>query len=81
MRVLIEKKDEKLTKNEQRWRQQALESAKLLASYGKSAAVALAGRRLRVSDAEEIFLHEKGLTDHFFELIIEAERNALKRRF
>ncbi len=81
VRVLVEKKGEKLTKSEQRWQQQALRTAELLASHGKPAAVALAGRKLRVSDVEEIFWQEKGMTDHFFELIIEAERNALKRRF
>ncbi|MDH5782623.1 MAG: DEAD/DEAH box helicase [Candidatus Bathyarchaeota archaeon] len=81
IRVLVEKKGEKLTKSEQRWRKQALRTAELLASYGKPAAVALTGRRLRVSDVEEIFWQEKKLTDRLFELIIEAERNALKRRF
>jgi ATP-dependent Lhr-like helicase len=81
IRVLVEKRGGKLTKSEQRWRDQALRTAELLATYGKPAAVALAGRKLRVSDVEEIFLQEKEPTDHFFELIIEAERNALKRRF
>ncbi len=81
LRMLVEKKDEKLTANEQRWRKQAVRTAELLASYGKPAAVALAGRKLRVSDVEKLFLQEKKLTDRFFELIIEAERNALKRRF
>jgi hypothetical protein len=52
-----------------------------LASYGKPAAVALAGRKLRVSDVEEILWQEKKLSDHFYELVIEAERNAMKRRF
>jgi len=81
MRVLIEKKDEKLTRDEQKWRQQALRTAELLASYGKSAAVALAGRRVRVSEVEAILRRVKGSTDQFFELVLEAERNALKRRF
>jgi ATP-dependent Lhr-like helicase len=79
--VLVDKKGEKLTKSEQRWQKQALRTAELLASYGKPAAVALAGRKLRVSDVEKIFWQEKGQTARFFELIIEAERNALKRRF
>ncbi len=81
IRVLVEKKGEKLTKSEQTWQKQAVRTAELLASYGKPAAVALAGRKLRISDVEELFLHEKNLTDRFFELIIEAERKALKRRF
>jgi ATP-dependent Lhr-like helicase len=81
LRMLVEKKGEKLTASEQRWRKQAVRTAELLASYGKPAAVGLAGRKLRVSDVEKLFLQEKKLTDRFFELIIEAERNALKRRF
>ncbi len=79
--VLVDKKGKKLTKSEQRWQKQALKTAELLASYGKPAAIALAGRRLRVSDVEKIFLQEKRQTARFFELVIEAERNALKRRF
>jgi ATP-dependent Lhr-like helicase len=81
IRGFIEKKGEKLTKSEQKWRDQALRTAALLASYGKPAAVALAGRKLRVSDVEEIFWQEKKLTDRFYELILEAERNAMRRRF
>jgi ATP-dependent Lhr-like helicase len=80
-RVLVEKKGEKLTKSEEKWREQALRTAELLTAYGKPAAVALAGRKLRVSDVEGIFWQEKKLSDRFFELIVEAERNALKRRF
>jgi ATP-dependent Lhr-like helicase len=81
IQVLVEKKGEKLTKSEQKWREKAMRTAELLASYGKPAAVALAGRKLRVSDIEEILWQEKKLSDHFYELVIEAERNAMKRRF
>jgi ATP-dependent Lhr-like helicase len=81
IQVLVEKKGEKLTKSEQKWREKAIKTADLLASYGKPAAVALAGRKLRVSDVEEILWQEKKLSDHFYELVIEAERNAMKRRF
>ncbi len=81
IQILVEKKGEKLTKSEQKWWKQALRTAELLANYGKPAAVALAGRKMRVSDVEEIFRREKELSDQLFELIIEAERNALKRRF
>jgi ATP-dependent Lhr-like helicase len=81
IQVLVEKKGEKLTKSEQKWREKAMRTAELLASYGKPAAVALAGRKLRVSDVEEILWQEKKLSDHFYELVIEAERKAMKRRF
>ncbi len=59
----------------------AVKTAKLMSGYGKPAAVALSGRKLRVSDVKGILKEEKALSDHFFELVMEAERNALKRRF
>ncbi len=78
---LVEKKGERLTKNEKKWQGQALETAQLMSKYGKPAAVALSGRRLRSSDVEEILRKDSAFTDHFFELVIEAEKKALKRRF
>jgi len=81
VRSLVEKRGEKLTRDEDRLRNQALESAELVAKYGKPAAAALAGRRVRTPDAAQVLWEEKTLTDHFYELVIEAERNALKRRF
>ncbi len=59
----------------------AVKTARLMSGYGKPAAVALSGKKLRVSDVEKILREERELSDRFFELIIEAERNALKRRF
>ncbi len=78
---LVEKKGEKLTKIEQKWRDHALKTAKLMSRYGKPAVVALTGRRLKISDAEAILRKEEELTDNFFESVIEAERKAMKRRF
>jgi ATP-dependent Lhr-like helicase len=78
---LVEKKGERLTKIEQKWHDWALETAQLMAKHGKPAAVALSGRRLKPSEADEILRKERELTDRFFELLIEAEKKALKRRF
>jgi len=78
---LIDKKGEKLTKSEEKTKEQAMETAKLMSKYGKLAAVAFAGRKLKTSDVEKILSEEKTLSDRFFELVIDAERNALKRRF
>ncbi|RLI37687.1 ATP-dependent helicase, partial [Candidatus Bathyarchaeota archaeon] len=78
---LIEKKGERLTKEEKRLREEAIEAAKLVSKYGKVAAIALSGRRLRIDDVKGILSKESRPTDRFFELIIEAERSALKRRF
>jgi len=78
---LVDKQGEKLTKSEEKMKEWAMKTARLMSGYGKPAAVALSGRKLRVSDVEEILKQESALSDHFFELVIEAERNALKRRF
>jgi len=81
IRSLVEKKGEKLTKAEQKLLEQALETAELVTLYGKAAAVVLAGRRVRTSDALAVLRKEHVFSDRFFELVIEAERDALKRRF
>ncbi|MEM4982797.1 MAG: DEAD/DEAH box helicase [Candidatus Bathyarchaeia archaeon] len=78
---LIEKRGEKLTKSEKYLKEEAIETASLIARFGKAAAIALSGKRLRVSEVEEILAKERSLTDRFFELIVEAEREALKKRF
>jgi ATP-dependent Lhr-like helicase len=78
---LVDKRGEKLTKSETKIRRQAAKTARLLSKYGKASAVSLCGRNLQVSDAEEILKKEDALSDHFFELITEAEKNSLKRKF
>ena len=78
---LIEKKGEKLTKSEEKLRRQALQTARLIDKYGKPAVVALCARRVRASDVEEVLQKEHRLTDRFYELVLEAERKAISRRF
>ncbi|HKZ93623.1 MAG TPA: DEAD/DEAH box helicase [Candidatus Bathyarchaeia archaeon] len=80
-RSLVDKKGEKPTKSERKLLEQALETAELMKNYGKAAAVALAGRRVRTQDALNVLRKQHVLSDRFFELVIEAERDALKRRF
>lgn len=77
----VDKKGEKMTKSEQRMLEKALETAELMSDYGKAAAVVLAGRRVRAEDALSVLRKQHVLSDQFFELVIEAERDALKRRF
>ncbi len=78
---LIEKRGEKLTRSEEQLKREAVETAKLISKYGKVAAIALSGKKLKLSDVKKILSKENRLNDRFFELIIEAEREALKRRF
>ncbi len=78
---LIEKKGEKLTKDEERLRQIALETAQLIQKYGKMAAVALSTRRVQPKDLVAVLEQEPKLSDRFYELVLEAERKALSKRF
>jgi ATP-dependent Lhr-like helicase len=78
---LVEKKGLKLAKAEERLRVYALETARLVAKYGKVAALALSARKVRASDVAGVLEKEPKLDDRFYELVLEAERKALSRRF
>ena len=78
---LVEKKGEKLAKAEERLRADALQTARLVEKYGKVAAVALSARRVRALDVTGVLEQEPRLDDRFYELVLEAERKALSRRF
>jgi ATP-dependent Lhr-like helicase len=78
---LVEKKGQKLAKAEERLQAQALETARLMAKFGKVAAVALSARKVRSLDVEGILEREPRLSDRFYELVLEGERKALSRRF
>ncbi|MEM3441802.1 MAG: hypothetical protein QXV09_05890, partial [Candidatus Bathyarchaeia archaeon] len=78
---LIEKKGQRLTAAEEKLKAQALETAELLAKYGKAAAVALSARKVRPTDVASVLEKEPKLSNRFYELILEAERKALSKRF
>ena len=60
---------------------QAKEVSRLYKTFGIVALVAFAARRLRLSEVEETLNQERSLNDHFYELIMEAEREAMRRGF
>jgi ATP-dependent Lhr-like helicase len=78
---LVEKKGQKLAKAEEKLQTQALQTAELMARYGKAAAVALSARKVQSSDVAKVLEKEPKLTDRFYELVLEAERKALSKRF
>jgi len=78
---LIEKKGMKLTKSEEKLKQQALQTSQLIAKYGRTAAVALCSRRVQLSDVEMVLKKEHVLNNRFYELVLEAERKAISKRF
>lgn len=71
----------KLAPVEARIKGEISKTSKLVAKYGLAALAALSARGLAASEVEFI-LHEEGkLNQRFFELLLEAERQALRRRF
>ncbi|MEM3549651.1 MAG: DEAD/DEAH box helicase [Candidatus Bathyarchaeia archaeon] len=78
---IVEKKGEKLTKEEEKIKRQALQTARLIEQYGKIAAVALSARKVQASDVKEVLERESKLNDRFYELVLEAERKAISKRF
>ena len=78
---LLEKKGEHLAKNEEKMQASAKRTAELIERYGKPAAVAFSARRVSAADVLAVLEKEPKLSDKFFELVLEAERQALTRRF
>ncbi len=78
---LIEKRGVKLAKNEEKMQMHARQTAELIEKYGKPAAVALSGRRVSAADGKAVLEKEPKLSDKFYELVLEAERKVLNKRF
>jgi hypothetical protein len=78
---LIEKRGKKLAKTEEKMQVQSQRTVKVIEKYGKVAAVALSARRVTVSEVSGILEKEPKLSDKFYELVLEAERKALSKRF
>lgn len=58
-----------------------VENSKLISRYGKPAAVALVGRGVGPTAAEQILALEPKLTNRFFELVVRKERESVFRKF
>jgi Lhr-like helicases len=78
---LLEKKGEHLAKMEEKMQVTAKKTAGLIEKYGKTAAVGLSARHVSVADIAEVLEKEPKLSDKFYELVLEAERKVLNRRF
>ena len=78
---LAEKKGEKLTKKEEKMQRRALQTARLITRHGKPAVVALCAKRVKASDVIGVLEEEPNISDRFFELVLEAERKVLSKRF
>ncbi len=65
----------------ERWWQTGKDASKLVSMYGKRGAIVAAAKRVDFTDAWDILAETEGESEEFFERIVEAERNALKKGF
>lgn len=65
----------------ERWWERGKDSAKLVSIYGRRGAIVAAAKRVDFTEAWDLLAETEGESDKFFERIVEAERNALKKRF
>jgi len=64
-----------------RWWQRGADSAKLVSMYGRRAAIVASAKYVDPTEAWDILAETGDEGDAFFERIVEAEREALRRRF
>jgi len=75
------KKTRKPSQHEERIVDNLRGSARLLRKYGKVAAIVMAGRRIRASEARLVLRRTHIVSDRLFEAIMDAERKVLRLRF
>ena len=78
---LVEKQGQKLTRVEEKLCGQAVQTAKLMEKFGKAAAIALSARKVQPADVRAVLDKQPKVDDRFYELVLEAERKALSKRF
>jgi len=78
---LCEKIGRRMTAAEEELMEEARETGALMAAHGRLAALVLAGKNLSRASIKEILAKEQQMGDQLLELVVEAERSALSRRF
>lgn len=78
---VLQKKGKALSSKEKDLIEEAEETAKLFKKYGKIVAYIMAGRKLTIEDVKNILKKQKEISEELFEAIMDAEKEALKRRF
>jgi ATP-dependent Lhr-like helicase len=81
VKLIMQRKGRAVAKSDKRLLNRLSESADVVRKYGRAAVVVQAGRRLGPGDAKKMLRKESRISDRLFELILQAERDALKRRF
>lgn len=81
VQALVEKKGDRLSKAERAMHRKAVKTGQYVAKWGKTAAIALSTRKVKPENVKVILQKERTPNDNFFEMLIETERKALKKRF
>jgi ATP-dependent Lhr-like helicase len=63
------------------WWTRGSDASKLVSMYGRRAAIVASAKNVDLTEAWDTLAETQGESDEFFERIIEAEREALRRRF
>ena len=63
------------------WWSRGVDASKLVSMYGRRAAIVASAKYVDLTEAWDILAETRGEDDEFFERIVEAEREALRRRF
>jgi len=64
-----------------RWWSRGVDASKLVSMYGRRAAIVASAKYVDLTEAWDILAETQGEGDEFFERVVEAEREALRRRF
>ncbi|MFP3951359.1 MAG: DEAD/DEAH box helicase [Candidatus Bathyarchaeia archaeon] len=64
-----------------RWWSRGVDASKLISMYGRRAAIIAAAKNVDFEEAWDILAETEGESEEFYKRVIEAEREALKRRF
>ena len=77
----LNNKNKGLTFGNKEIEERANKTADLMAKYGVCSALILAGKNISLSDTEEILTKNVKIDDKLFELIVEAEKRTLSKKF
>jgi ATP-dependent Lhr-like helicase len=68
-------------KTGERWWERGKDASKLISMYGRRGAIVATAKRVDFTEAWDLLAETEGESEEFYERVVDAERNALKRGF
>ena len=65
----------------ERWWERGKDASKLISMYGRRGAIVATAKRVDFTEAWDLLAETEGESEEFYERVVDAERNALKRGF